>query len=287
MGGNHQPSLFVRPAPPCRWPALRRGLPWVKRRPAFTLIELLVVIAIIAILAAMLLPALASAKKKAQRIQCVNNLHQLGLAINLYAGDNQDHFPYANWGTPENGNTPVSGWLYTPTNSFGNLSVPKPNGTTAPYQTGELWSYIHNVGVYWCPADITNAPTSSWPQRVDQLSTYIMNGAACDFNNALHAGTIGFTFKLSNIKEDGVIMWEPDDQQGGQAYDGGGHQADPIYGPSKRHFPGCSLLYIDGHAGFIKWNDCTNLMGQLGPYNDFWWDPNRPATGGAPDDGGD
>jgi len=66
---------------------------------AFTLVELLMVIAVIAILAALMLPVLSSAKSKAKRTTCLNNLKQINLAIHVYAGNNDDRLPDTGLGT--------------------------------------------------------------------------------------------------------------------------------------------------------------------------------------------
>src|SRR5262245_24112457 len=85
---------------------LATGIPSVKRtvirRNGFTLIELLVVIAIIAILAALLLPALSSAKERALRINCASNLRQIGIGINLYASDANSYMPICGWPSGQN-----------------------------------------------------------------------------------------------------------------------------------------------------------------------------------------
>lgn len=245
------------------------------RLSGFTLIELLVVIAIIAILAAILLPVLSKSKQRAQRTQCLNNLRQIGLAVQMYILDNQDYLPDSNWNPPWN----HAGWLYDA--SAG--SVPQPNGAnpSLPYQGGLLWQYTKSIRLYWCPADVTNSATSTYPNRKEKLSTYVMNGAV----NGYYATTYP-PFKRNRITTLGYLMWEPDDTQTAQAYNDGSAMPQVTgglnEGPSRRHVTGCVLLAIDGHTEFMKYSTATNLMASSG-INEFWWSPASPHTGGWPD----
>jgi prepilin-type N-terminal cleavage/methylation domain-containing protein/prepilin-type processing-associated H-X9-DG protein len=130
----------------------RNGTVDHSKRAAFTLIELLVVIAIIAILAAMLLPALASAKEKAKRTQCVSNLHQVSFILQMYASDNKDFLPRKDPTETSSANS-----LWDLPKSMGDAMA-----SATPSQTNNIYKKV-----FYCPGSFTRV--------VDRPDDYFWN----------------------------------------------------------------------------------------------------------------
>jgi len=133
----------------------------VNARPlAFTLIELLVVIAIIAILAALLLPALATAKAKAQQIQCLNNNKQLATAMLIYIGDSSD--VYAGGASASTYGPHLEDWIYWRVGA----ATPTVNGVKMTLDKSQMVNMLntgYGTNIFKCP--------------LDKIDTYRVSGA--------------------------------------------------------------------------------------------------------------
>jgi len=158
---------------------------------AFTLIELLVVIAIIAILAAMLLPALAKAKAKAQQSFCINNSKQLGLGMVLYVGDNNDVYPGA--ASANTYGPHLADWIYwrvPPATSLdGGGQLMPLNHSTLVTQLGTGGS----TNMFRCPTDINDTFRVNPTYQQSGDGPYLFSYEMTSFNIDANGNSAGLT----------------------------------------------------------------------------------------------